>query len=769
MESFKLACTLQGHEDDVKSLFCLANGDILSGLRDATCRLWKMDEEKGWKTGYVQQLLAFQSPENAFVNTVGYAETEEGPFVIAGGKDCIIYLCDGNNVQRGINVATGDYVKYQLVGHQNNICSLDQKGGLLLSGSWDGTAKVWDLASKILKFDLLGHELPVWDAKIVDEAGQVFLTCSADRTIRKWVGERELWRIEAHNDVVRKLLILPGGKSFASASNDCKIKIWNLETGQLLRTLSGHSSFIYDLDLLPDGELVSSGEDRMVRIWRDGTVVQAITLPCISVWCVGVLPEGDLAVGGSDKAIRIFTRAPSRVAPEYELGEFSETVKQSSIPEQSLDELNKTDLPGYEALESPGKAEGSVIMVKSPDGTIEAQQWSGGEWVKIGDVVGSTKSTKGKQEFCGKEYDYVFDVDIEDGAPPLKLPYNVNENPHVVAQRFLADNELPASYTQEVVNFILKNTEGAELNYESGPVYNPYADNQQPNTKTSASMNVIPQSAYINFEDFKVDQLVKGLTKFNHAQVEPNRLQQYEIDDIISKLGTLGSRDATTLINKYLRHIFDKWDRSTLLIGYDLLRISLPHITTADIIHDLQLAETVRNSIMFGLDICSTSSQTLFMMILKVVNNLIGSTLFIQIFVTTDTENKLQFSDEFDTLVLRISAVMKALSSSEDIQESKHYSSVTNTLATFIYNMSAFHLRNSQFKANPTAARHIVELIGSVQDLLMKSGSESAYRFMMGLGNYKHAKVNIDDSCLTEAEKFREQRFEYLIADLKRL
>ena len=26
----------------------------------------------------------------------------------------------------------------------------------------------------------------------------------------------------------------------------------------------------------------------------------------------------------------------------------------------------------------------------------------------------------------GKEYDYVFDVDIKDGAPPLKLPYNVN-------------------------------------------------------------------------------------------------------------------------------------------------------------------------------------------------------------------------------------------------------------------------------------------------------------------------------------------------------
>lgn len=769
MESFKLACTLKGHEDDVKSLFCLANGHILSGLRDATCRLWKADEKKGWKTEYVQQLLAFQSPDNAFVNTVGYAETEEGPFVIAGGKDCIIYLCDGNKVETGINVATGDYVKYQLVGHQNNICSLDQKGGFLLSGSWDGSAKLWDVASKSLKFDLLGHELPVWDARIVDGAGQVFLTCSADRTIRKWVGDRELWRIEAHNDVVRKLLILPDGKSFASASNDCKIKIWDLETGKLLRTLSGHSSFIYDLDILPDGEIVSSGEDRTVRVWREGTVVQAITLPCISVWCVGVLPEGDLVVGGSDKTIRIFTRSPSRVAPEDELSEFSESVKQSSIPEQSLDELNKTDVPGYEALENPGKAEGSVIMVKSPEGTIEAQQWSGGEWVKIGDVVGSTKGAKGKQEFDGKQYDYVFDVDIEDGAPPLKLPYNVNENPLVVAQRFLADNELPASYTQDVVNFILKNTEGAELNYESGPVYNPYADNQQLSAKTNASLSVIPQTAYINFEDFKVDQLMKGLTKFNQAQTEPNRLQQYEIEDIISKVGTLGSRDATTLINKYLRHIFDKWDHNTLLIGYDLLRVSLPHITTADIIHDLQLAETVRNSIMLGLDICGTSSQTLFMMILKVVNNLIGSTLFIQIFVTTDSENKLQFNDEFDTILLRIAEIMKLMGSFETLQQSKHYTSATNTFATFVYNMSAFHLRNSLFKANPATVRRIVELIGSVQSLLINSGSESAYRFIMGLGNYKYAKVNIDDSFLAEAEKFREQRFESLVADLKKL
>lgn len=46
-------------------------------------------------------------------------------------------------------------------------------------------------------------------------------------------------------------------------------------------------------------------------------------------------------------------------------------------------------------------------------------------WQKIGDVVDAVGSGR-KQLYEGKEYDYVFDVDIQDGVPPLKLPYNVS-------------------------------------------------------------------------------------------------------------------------------------------------------------------------------------------------------------------------------------------------------------------------------------------------------------------------------------------------------
>jgi phospholipase A-2-activating protein len=107
-------------------------------------------------------------------------------------------------------------------------------------------------------------------------------------------------------------------------------------------------------------------------------------------------------------------------------------------------------------------------------------QWdsASSSWTKIGDVVDAVGSRQ-KQLYEGKEYDYVFDVDIKDGAPPLKLPYNVNgefigraadnrllletENPYGAAQRFLERNELPTSYVDQVVQFIEQNTTGVNL------------------------------------------------------------------------------------------------------------------------------------------------------------------------------------------------------------------------------------------------------------------------------------------------------------------
>ena len=74
-----------------------------------------------------------------------------------------------------------------------------------------------------------------------------------------------------------------------------------------------------------------------------------------------------------------------------------------------------------------------------------------------------------KKVHNGKEYDYVFDIDVEEGKPTLKLPYNLAESPWDAARRFLEANELPFSYYEEVANWITENTKGARIGPDALP------------------------------------------------------------------------------------------------------------------------------------------------------------------------------------------------------------------------------------------------------------------------------------------------------------
>lgn len=93
-------------------------------------------------------------------------------------------------------------------------------------------------------------------------------------------------------------------------------------------------------------------------------------------------------------------------------------------------------------------------MIREPHGVV-AYTWvedgQNSHWEKVGDVLGGTdKDATGKTVYEGKSYDYVFSVDVEDGKPPLKLPYNRGDDPYKVANEFLIKNALPAAYLEQV-------------------------------------------------------------------------------------------------------------------------------------------------------------------------------------------------------------------------------------------------------------------------------------------------------------------------------
>uniref|UniRef100_T1HHA3 PFU domain-containing protein n=1 Tax=Rhodnius prolixus TaxID=13249 RepID=T1HHA3_RHOPR len=206
--------------------------------------------------------------------------------------------------------------------------------------------------------------------------------------------------------------------------------------------------------------------------------VQIMKLPSLTVWsCLlhHTLSEeiGRLFGGGdsicvnehshSDGYIRIYTHDTTRHLCSQELGEYE--VEVSDNDKEDEKSLHLAQLPGPEALIKPGVRDAQILLIRE-HGKAVCYQWSEEffNWVFIGDVTGSdgsnnaTASQIPKLTYEGKEYDYVFDVDLGDGGPILKLPFSEGNDPVEAALDFLRKHNLPLGYLGNVIDFIRKST-----------------------------------------------------------------------------------------------------------------------------------------------------------------------------------------------------------------------------------------------------------------------------------------------------------------------
>jgi len=155
-----------------------------------------------------------------------------------------------------------------------------------LSGGFDGTMKLWDVASGECIRTFLGHKsgvMAVW----LSQDSRLAWSGSLDKTIKMWDVESGncLMTLEGHASGVFSICVsseerrlLSGGDGDGTAANT--LKLWDLETGRCVRTFDGHprdpgypgSVTVNGVCLSTDGRLAMSGsKDGKIKIWETET------------------------------------------------------------------------------------------------------------------------------------------------------------------------------------------------------------------------------------------------------------------------------------------------------------------------------------------------------------------------------------------------------------------------------------------------------------------------------------------------------------------
>jgi WD40 repeat protein len=211
--------------------------------------------------------------------------------------------------------------KNKLAGHLNGRLLRYTSPGIqgLLTQACEIQAGVWlrPLTSSLrspggpLVRILTGHKGVVDVVTVLSEKAWA-ISASDDCTLKIWDLETglEFKTLSGHDRPVSGVAICPKKNWAISGSNDGTLKVWDLSTGNELRTITGHSGMIFGLAMYEQrGWAISASDDRTLRVWDIETGQQVRTLAGHTDYVTGVAvyPERGWAVSTSwDRTLKVW-------------------------------------------------------------------------------------------------------------------------------------------------------------------------------------------------------------------------------------------------------------------------------------------------------------------------------------------------------------------------------------------------------------------------------------------------------------------------------
>jgi WD40 repeat protein len=249
---------------------------------------------------------------------------------------CLAFSLDGTRFASGSddgNVRVWDTTNYQCRGsriehaHEVNCLAWSPDQTTLASAGEDQTIRVWFTRSDTPDVVLRGHTDSV-TALVWSRSGDLLVSASKDGTTRIWERAKFVSADDrdTHTDWVRTVAWSPDGTSFASGSDDKTIRVWDsatlksratLELPQFKRQMgpmvnvkwAGDSGMIAAISSDRDQRIA-----RLVLLWRKtGQLIRSLDGHTAEVLAMAWSPKGQvLATGSGDQSVRLWETSTGR-------------------------------------------------------------------------------------------------------------------------------------------------------------------------------------------------------------------------------------------------------------------------------------------------------------------------------------------------------------------------------------------------------------------------------------------------------------------------
>ena len=263
-----------------------------------------------WYYWQKQTHLAWRTLRGHFDKVLSVACSPNGPRIVTGSFDGTAKVWE---LSRGIEL-------FALKGHIDKVSAVafSSDGKRIVTGGWDGTARVWDAANGRALFAMQAQSGPVYSVAFSPDGQRIVTGCSYG-TVKVWdtATGQELLELGEEGTHVTAVAFSPDGRRIVTCSGRSGSNVRDAVSGRELLVLSGHKDEVVSVAFSPDGQRIITGsEDRTAKVWDAGSGRELLTLKghSANVSSVAFSSDGQLIVTGSEDGTAKLWELPGSIA-----------------------------------------------------------------------------------------------------------------------------------------------------------------------------------------------------------------------------------------------------------------------------------------------------------------------------------------------------------------------------------------------------------------------------------------------------------------------